>query len=118
MTIVYVGADIAKASFEAALWQPDTPVQLGEFSNNPHGYRQLAKALSRYTKGDAVVQLVAEPTGTYHLGLVGYAHAQAWQVSLPNPKMVRQWTQGQGQRTGCTRTIFFICFIDFYRICT
>jgi len=98
MTTVYLGIDIAKATLEAAIWQAGKERQLGEFTNNPSGYQQLSKALKGSVKNKSELQLVAEPTGTYHLGLLGYAYEQGWQVSLPNPNTVRNWAKGQGQR--------------------
>ena len=98
MQIVYLGVDIAKANFEAALWIHDEPTSLGKFANTPEGYSDLFRAVACSIKRDAVIQLVAESTGTYHLGLIGYAHEQEWQVSLPNAKIVRDWAKGQGTR--------------------
>jgi len=95
---VYLGVDMAKATFEAALYQQETITALGEFPNTQDGYKQLAKAVTRAVPRSAEIQLVAEPTGTYHLSLLGYAHGQEWQVSLPNPKIVRDWAKGQGTR--------------------
>lgn len=99
MTTLYLGIDIAKATFAAAIWWQGQPTQLGEFSNDARGYQQLATAVSRATPQPGAVHLVAEPTGTYHLGLLNYAHEQGWQVSLPNPTTVRNWAKGQGQRS-------------------
>jgi len=98
MTTIYLGTDMAKATFEAALRQQEIAKPLGEFNNNPSGYKQLSKKLQRYTKGDQEIHLIIEATGTYHLGLLGFAYEQGWQVSLPNPKTVREWAKGQGQR--------------------
>ena len=98
MSTLYLGVDVAKATIEAAIWTADKAKPVGEFANNPSGYKQLSKTLATHTQNETVIQLIAEPTGTYHLGLVGYAYEQGWQVSLPNPKTVRDWSKGQGQR--------------------
>lgn len=98
MITIYLGVDMAKATFEAALWEEGKQTQLGEFNNDPSGYQQLSSALKGYTKRKSTIHLVAEATGTYHLGLLGYAYEQEWQVSLPNPTTVRNWARGQGQR--------------------
>jgi transposase len=39
-----------------------------------------------------------EPTGGYELALAHFALAQGWQVSLPNPKQVRDFAKGRGRR--------------------
>ena len=44
------------------------------------------------------LHLVVEPTGGYELPLVAFAYEQGWAVSLPNPRQVRDWAKGMGQR--------------------
>jgi transposase len=98
MRIVWLGADIAKANLAAALIIEDE-VALGEFDNTAAGFAALAQRVAALTpEADTRVQLVVEPTGGYERALVVFAHAQGWQVSLPNPKQVRDWAKGMGQR--------------------
>jgi transposase len=54
--------------------------------------------MAEVTAAETVVHLVVEPTGDYQLALVAFAYEQEWQVSLPNPKQVRDWAKGMGQR--------------------
>lgn len=98
MKRLYVGSDVAKAKFDVALHADEVAKSLGAFQTTPQGYKALAKQLAPYIADGYEIHLVAEPSGTYHLGLIGYAHEQGWSVSLPNPVIVRQWGKGQGVR--------------------
>ena len=105
MTTLWIGIDIAKASLVAvALWQGE-PVELGPFTNDPVGFVALAAQVqSEQTRCDAAaVQWVLEPTGGYELLLVSFAHEQGFAISLPNPRQVRQWAKGSGQRAKTDR---------------
>lgn len=94
---LYVGIDMAKASFVAAVEQHPPGVLLGQFPNTTAGYAALAAALTPYTAAPQVT-IVVEPTGGYELGLLAYAYDQGWLVCLPNPKAVRDWAKGSGRR--------------------
>lgn len=99
MKTLVIGCDIAKKTFEAAIQNDDDgPKNLGELNNNAHGYKELRKAIKHYVNSAGRIHLVVEPTGTYHLGLIGYAYEQGWDVSIPNPLIVRRWAMGQGLR--------------------
>lgn len=45
------------------------------------------------------MHLLVEPTGGYEASLVAFAYEQEWLVTLPNPRLVRAWATGIGQRT-------------------
>lgn len=105
MNTLWVGIDIGKANLVVAtLWQ-GTQLTLDEFANNAVGFGALAARLQTVQEqsGAAAVQLVVEPTGGYELPLVAFAHEAGWPVSLPNPRQVRQWAQGTGQRAKTDR---------------
>lgn len=99
-TPLYLGIDIAKATLQAALWHDGQPLDLGAFPNDLAGFDALAEQLQPHAARLAAegVHLVVEPTGGYQDALVGYALAQGWRVSLPNPKLVREWANGLGRR--------------------
>jgi transposase len=99
MTTVWLGVDVAKASLVAAtMGEDDEP--LGQFANETTGFAALAeRVVGAERDGEPVtIHLVLEPTGGYELALVAFAYEQGWQVSLPNPKQVRDWAKGTGQR--------------------
>jgi transposase len=100
MNRVCLGVDIAKATFAAALWEAGRGRSLGEFANTPAGFEQLRQRVCQALPAGpaASVHLTLEPTGGYELGLAGFALAQGWRVSLPNPRHVRDFAKGLGQR--------------------
>jgi transposase len=91
----YVGVDMAKASFQAAVVKATGVETLGAFANTASGYPELGQALLPEA---GPIHLIVEATSTYHLALVTYAHQQGWSVSLPNPKLVSEWANGSGRR--------------------
>lgn len=95
---LYIGVDIAKEGFVAAVWRAEQGVLLGQFANNQAGYAELAAKLTPYATAAQEPHVVAEPTGGYEMGLIAYAYEQGWQVCLPNPKKVRDWAKGSGRR--------------------
>lgn len=97
---IYLGVDIAKSSFVAALWRGESAERIGEFQNTPEGFEQWVGAVARVAEVplQAGVHLVLEPTGGYELPLARFAYERGFQVSLPNPKQLRDWANGLGQR--------------------
>jgi transposase len=98
MKVLWLGADMAKADLAAEVLV-DKEVALGKFNNDAQGFAQLAQRVDALKpSAETVVHLVVEPTGGYEQAFVAFAHQQGWQVSLPNPKQVRDWAKGMGQR--------------------
>jgi transposase len=102
---VHLGVDIAKQSFEAAFWRLPVGQPLGSFPNTKEGFAQFADVVQQTTEGSKEIQvhLVLEPTGGYELALALWAIEQGWQVSRPNPKQVRDFCRGLGQRAKTDR---------------
>lgn len=94
----FLGVDVAQADLVAALWQDEQAVLLGRFPNRPAGFAALRRQVELGLKAGDRVHLVVEPTGGYELPLVDFAFDHAWQVSLPNPRQVREWARGMGYR--------------------
>lgn len=105
MSILSVGVDIAKESFTAAYCSNEAAIFLGQFPNREEGFQAFAAQVSQIRRegGHAQVHLTMEPTGGYELPLAYFAHQQGWQVSLPNPKQVRDWAKGMGHRAKTDR---------------
>ena len=96
---MYAGVDIAKATFEAAVHGADECCRFGGFANTEVGFEQLAEVLTRKSEQLGVgIHLVVEPTGGYELALVAFARERGWQVSMVNPRKVRDWAKGTGWR--------------------
>lgn len=96
----WLGVDMSKANFVAAV-AGEQEITLGTFDNQAAGFEQLAQQLAQQLKLTVAsdLHLVIEPTGGYELQLVAFAYEQGWQVTLPNPRQVRDWAKGTGQRT-------------------
>lgn len=96
--MLVVGIDMAKLKFDAGLWQNQCGESLGPYVNAAAGYNQLQEILAQREDAEAGVKLIMEPTGGYEMGLILFALEQGWQVSLPNPKIVKDWAKGSGWR--------------------
>lgn len=105
MERLVLGVDMSKASFVAALWLDKQANDLGVLPNDEAGFRQWSEQVSAYQRqtGAQGIHLIVEPTGGYELALVTFAYSQAWAVSLPNPKQVRDWAKGEGRRAKTDR---------------
>ena len=95
MQSVVLGVDVAAATVTAATWVAGRGTLLGTFPNTLAGYTQLA---AHPALAQAAIHLVLEPTGGYELALAHWALQQGWQVSLPNPKQVRDFGKSRGRR--------------------
>lgn len=97
---LYVGVDMSKSHFDAAICPERGPISLGKYPNDQAGWTQFIKEATVAAKkqGYPSIHLVVEPTGGYQLPLVAFVFDHEWQVSLPNPKRVRDWSKGMGTR--------------------
>jgi len=98
MDNIYLGVDVSKDRLDAAFADGRAVETLGSFPNSSKGFALLKRRLMEKIEPNRQVHLVIEPTGSYHLSFVAFAHHQRWPVSLPNPQVVREWARGQGQR--------------------
>lgn len=101
--MLIVGIDMAKRKFDAGLWIEHKGQSLGEFTNDDGGYAKMANKLCEQFHEAETIKLIIEPTGGYEMGLILYALEQEWLVSLPNPKMVKDWAKGSGWRAKTDR---------------
>ena len=93
--VVVVGIDVAKASVEVLTLGGAGPE--GEFGNDPEGHTAL---LARLPAG---VLVVMEATGGYEAALACALQAAGLAVAVVNPKQVRDFAQGMGQRARTDR---------------
>jgi transposase len=100
MSILYVGVDVSKNYLDVALCLEQESFSLGKYANDEAGLTKLTQDVTQANQKHECdfIHLVVEPTGGYQLPLVILAFEQGWQVSLPNPKQVRDWAKGQGVR--------------------
>jgi len=92
---VVVGIDVAKASVEVLTLGGAGPE--GEFGNDPEGHTAL---LARLPAG---VLVVMEATGGYEAALACALQAAGLAVAVVNPKQVRDFAKGMGQRAKTDR---------------
>lgn len=86
---VYVGVDIAKATFAVRLLTKDLT-----YPNTPAGHVEFCAALAKLP-GPAHV--VCEATGGYERPLVLVLHAAKFAVSVLNPRQVRDYARARGK---------------------
>jgi len=96
--MLIVGIDMAQNKFDAGLWIDHQGQTLGQFTNDNDGYALMEQNIRQQFPEAETIKLIIEPTGGYEMGLILYALEQEWQVSLPNPKMVKDWAKGSGWR--------------------
>ena len=106
MAVMVVGVDVSKNTLDVAYCtERIKPALLGSFRNEAASFGSLTEAVDQQARelGCDSVLLVAEPTGGYEQRLACFAYEYGWQVSLPNPRQVRQWAQGIGIRSKTDR---------------
>lgn len=95
-----VGIDIAKETFEVALYR-DEQYQLGIFDNAPSGQRQLLKWLKKRKAQGCHVCL--EATGQYSDAVAELLHQHGYPVSVVNPARVHAYANSQMKRNKTDR---------------
>lgn len=100
MTIITLGIDIAKASFDAALLQ-DGQYEVRHFSNDLDGYRKLHKWLKKRQARRCHVCL--EATGRYGDAVANFLHEQGYTVSVINPARLKAYAASKLQRVKTDR---------------
>jgi transposase len=100
MKVMYIGADVAKANVVLALRVNGQVHKLEAIKNEQAGFEALAEMIEQAKREhDAEkVCLVIEPTGGYELQLANFGYQHGWEVIMVNPKRVRDWAKGNGQR--------------------
>lgn len=83
-----VGVDISKEKLDVSL-NPQTVVSL---TNNQKGFQQLLKRIDK-----ASTRVVMEATGGYEKPLAAFLQAHGFDVSLVNPKRVRDYAKALGK---------------------
>lgn len=95
-----LGIDIAKDTFEVALYQ-DEQYQLGMFDNTPDGHRQLLKWLKKRDARGSHVCL--EATGQYSDAVAEVLHQHGYPVSVVNPLRIHAYAASQLKRNKTDR---------------
>lgn len=91
--MIYVGIDIAKASFTLAIPQPQAAYQDHLLTNQQAGFEQLVTLLPPNA------HVVMEASGPYYLPLAVFLHEHHYPLSVVNPLVVRRFSQMRLRRT-------------------
>jgi len=94
-TQTYLGLDIAKRKFDAALLC-NGHTRHKQFSNNPDGFTQLQRWLQQYALGH--VHAALEATGTYGDALALFLYRLGCRVSVINPARIKAFAQSELSR--------------------
>jgi transposase len=94
-TLVHAGIDVAKATLDLHLQG-----QTWQFPHDPPGCAALIKQLRAC---GLPVQVICEATGGWERPLLGALHAAAIPLSVVNPRQVRDFAKGTGQRAKTDR---------------
>lgn len=105
MDILWIGVDMAGKSFAASIWNVEKARSdyLGEESNQTSGFTWLQRQIEQRQQARQSIRIVLEATGGYEKKLIAFAYSQAWEVCLPNPKLVREFAKSEGKRNKTDR---------------
>ncbi|MEP0879369.1 IS110 family transposase [Funiculus sociatus GB2-M2] len=90
MSQSYLGIDISKSKFHAALHlgdKPENKPKVKVFANDQSGFEQLQQWLTR--QGPETVHACLEATSTYGEAMAAYLHEQRHRVSVVNPSRIK-----------------------------
>ena len=93
--LVHAGLDIAKATLDLHLQG-----RAWSFAHDPPG---CAALLARVQSLGVPVQVICEATGGWERPVVAALHAAGQAVSIVNPRQVRDFARGRGQRAKTDR---------------
>jgi len=92
----YLGLDIAKRKFDAALLH-NGRTRHKQFPNHPDGFTQLRTWLQQYAS--TPVHAALEATGIYGDALALFLHQHGYRVSVINPARIKAFAQSELSRT-------------------
>jgi len=84
-----IGIDISKATFDVALYQNNS-YQPGHFSNDPAGFKKLAKWLNKRNVNGR--HICMEATGRYGQALALFLYQAEFPVSVVNPARIKAYS--------------------------
>lgn len=96
--MIQLGVDVGKNKIDVCL-HPEGPqgkVKMKALANGPDVARRLLDWLTTRKVSQSEVQVIMEPTGTYHEHLAYGLHAKGIRVVIGNPARVRSFATGMG----------------------
>ncbi len=96
---LFVGVDIAAATFTAAWGRADAPVGTPRtYARDPQGFTAMKAHLAATTIPPAAMLVVMEATGSYWIALAVTLHAAGCPVSVINPLQAHHFAKAQLRR--------------------
>jgi len=96
---LFVGVDIAAATFTAAWSRADVPVSTPRpYHQTPHGFAALQAQLAATGVLPADTLVVMEATGSYWIALAVTLHTAGYRVSVINPLQAHHFAKAQLRR--------------------
>ena len=96
---LFVGIDIAAATFTAAWSCSDAPISPAHtYHQTPHGFAALQTRLATSNVLPAETLVVMEATGSYWIALAMTLHTAGYQVSVINPLQAHHFAKAQLHR--------------------
>jgi transposase len=92
----FLGIDIAKETFDVALFHGKTIIASGHFDNTSTGFKQLQKWLKK--KKATLIWACMEATGRYGNDLAFFLHQHGHHLSVVNPARIKKYAESQLQR--------------------
>ena len=86
MSMLFLGVDIAKDTFDVHFLDFHKPKRSKTFKNTTAGFKAMCSSLPEHEQ----LILGLEPTSVYHLALTHWAHEQGWAVFILDPSKARK----------------------------
>lgn len=104
MSAVYVGVDVSKSSFDAAVLDPGGEILAqSKEQTDSIGFENLHKILSRYQISD--IRIAMESTGIYHFTILCFLLDLGYKCYVVNPSLVNSFVKSQTTRKTKTDAI-------------
>lgn len=99
---VFLGIDISKASFDAALLLPDSRLLQKSFPNTDLGFEALKNWVSSHAS-TLSLHAVMEATGVYYEALALHLHTWVQTLSVVNPRQIKAYADSSLRRSKTDR---------------
>jgi transposase len=96
---LFVGVDIAAATFDASWQTTAAPTPARTFPQTPAGFAQFQQALQASGIAPAATLVVMEATSSYWVTLAVELHAAGYHVSVVNPTQVHHYAKSLPRRS-------------------
>ena len=103
MSKIFLGIDIGKTNFDAALLMSDKKIKIKKFSNNKSGFKLLEDWLKTCNVNIENIHACMEVTGIYSESLADFLYGINCMVSVVNPAKIKGFGMSELSRTKTDR---------------